>query len=661
MDSYSPFQASSMNLPIRNSELWTKSSSDPLPASCSNRSSTSTSAGSTPGISTPTEDAGKSPGLKAATPSQFGLPEIDYPAPQLEAALNKAKANYRSAYCLVEMGEIVEDLEMGEIIEFQEERKVRSCPVSGIAAALSDVRPGLRSAPTSPCCRDFHLNRAVQNELSQPQLKVTNTFLKFEDPLWQQFGSLAEFITDRKTQSCPASGIAFHVEDAEFANIDANHSEGGGFSEDFFDTWSSVQREEEMRREEQRKAAHTADGGDDIFDTWSSVQREEELEKERQRKAEAAASGTSSDDFFDTWTSVQREEEADALAGVAASLKANMQLQAHPFAPTALPEPAVPVPVPVPTTLQPAATTPSFTPSFSSSSFAMSAAPSTPPAATTVAAPTAAALAAPPALGSRSDMLSAAQLAQPPAFQVPTQLHHLEVLTATQSAAAAAPPGIAGSDTVNPLAAPYHQRQDIMSTPPGITQLVMSDLVAAPLPPPPSYAAPFASDCTTAVAPMLAPKLALSLTDRKTPMAVPLPAPLPTASMPIAAGAMAAPQTQVQQLRISEALDSSKSQRVLGSEAAPTRGSWNHGSGDCRPCAFFHTKGCEGGVNCNFCHFCLPGEKKRRQKTKSVAYKLSAKGYDADVAVATAVSWAARSASNAQKKLLSKNMEHSCS
>lgn len=42
----------------------------------------------------------------------------------------------------------------------------------------------------------------------------------------------------------------------------------------------------------------------------------------------------------------------------------------------------------------------------------------------------------------------------------------------------------------------------------------------------------------------------------------------------------------------------------------------HHGSGICRPCAFFHRKGCSNGLQCSFCHSCGPGEKKRRQKDK---------------------------------------------
>lgn len=55
---------------------------------------------------------------------------------------------------------------------------------------------------------------------------------------------------------------------------------------------------------------------------------------------------------------------------------------------------------------------------------------------------------------------------------------------------------------------------------------------------------------------------------------------------------------------------------ALGSPELPSTGSAGHSSGRCKPCAFLHTRGCENGITCEFCHLCEPGEKKRRHKEK---------------------------------------------
>eukprot|EP00931_Biecheleriopsis_adriatica_P124761 TRINITY_DN9994_c0_g1_i1.p1 TRINITY_DN9994_c0_g1~~TRINITY_DN9994_c0_g1_i1.p1 ORF type:complete len:353 (-),score=89.19 TRINITY_DN9994_c0_g1_i1:114-1172(-) len=59
-------------------------------------------------------------------------------------------------------------------------------------------------------------------------------------------------------------------------------------------------------------------------------------------------------------------------------------------------------------------------------------------------------------------------------------------------------------------------------------------------------------------------------------------------------------------------------------EGLPSVGSAGHAAGNCKPCAFFHTKGCGSGASCSFCHLCGPGEKKRRQKEKKQAFKSAA-------------------------------------
>jgi len=55
---------------------------------------------------------------------------------------------------------------------------------------------------------------------------------------------------------------------------------------------------------------------------------------------------------------------------------------------------------------------------------------------------------------------------------------------------------------------------------------------------------------------------------------------------------------------------------ALGTAELPSMGSRDHAAGCCRPCAFFHTKGCETGLACKFCHLCGPDERKRRRQEK---------------------------------------------
>eukprot|EP00442_Polarella_glacialis_P055601 CAMPEP_0115128298 /NCGR_PEP_ID=MMETSP0227-20121206/51023_1 /TAXON_ID=89957 /ORGANISM="Polarella glacialis, Strain CCMP 1383" /LENGTH=329 /DNA_ID=CAMNT_0002532771 /DNA_START=53 /DNA_END=1042 /DNA_ORIENTATION=+ len=52
----------------------------------------------------------------------------------------------------------------------------------------------------------------------------------------------------------------------------------------------------------------------------------------------------------------------------------------------------------------------------------------------------------------------------------------------------------------------------------------------------------------------------------------------------------------------------------------PSMGSVGHHAGDCKPCAFLHSKGCVSGKDCQFCHLCDSGEKKRRQKDKKAFF-----------------------------------------
>lgn len=55
----------------------------------------------------------------------------------------------------------------------------------------------------------------------------------------------------------------------------------------------------------------------------------------------------------------------------------------------------------------------------------------------------------------------------------------------------------------------------------------------------------------------------------------------------------------------------------------PSHGSTLHGSGSCRPCAWFwKPSGCQNGQNCRHCHLCPDGELKARKKSKVAMMRL---------------------------------------
>lgn len=52
----------------------------------------------------------------------------------------------------------------------------------------------------------------------------------------------------------------------------------------------------------------------------------------------------------------------------------------------------------------------------------------------------------------------------------------------------------------------------------------------------------------------------------------------------------------------------------------PSAGSMLHGTGECKPCAWFwRPQGCDNGGECRHCHLCLRGELKERKKARAVA------------------------------------------
>jgi hypothetical protein len=113
----------------------------------------------------------------------------------------------------------------------------------------------------------------------------------------------------------------------------------------------------------------------------------------------------------------------------------------------------------------------------------------------------------------------------------------------------------------------------------------LMQLVTMALPPPPATWAPIVRTASPAPPPLLAPG--------EQPMIVRLAETMGVPAMP----AMPA----------------------LGSPELPTVGSMGHRFGTCKPCAFMHTKGCESGADCQFCHLCDKNERKRRQKQKHQA------------------------------------------
>lgn len=57
----------------------------------------------------------------------------------------------------------------------------------------------------------------------------------------------------------------------------------------------------------------------------------------------------------------------------------------------------------------------------------------------------------------------------------------------------------------------------------------------------------------------------------------------------------------------------------------PSRGSVFHGTGKCRPCAWFwKQQGCQNAQDCGYCHICPEGELRSRKKSKVAAMRMGA-------------------------------------
>mmetsp|Transcript_31054 Transcript_31054/g.58225 ORF Transcript_31054/g.58225 Transcript_31054/m.58225 type:complete len:203 (+) Transcript_31054:67-675(+) len=57
-------------------------------------------------------------------------------------------------------------------------------------------------------------------------------------------------------------------------------------------------------------------------------------------------------------------------------------------------------------------------------------------------------------------------------------------------------------------------------------------------------------------------------------------------------------------------------------QVLPSRGSLQHGTGLCKPCAWFwKSQGCHNGAECLHCHLCPPSELRRRRKAQAGAIR----------------------------------------
>lgn len=82
---------------------------------------------------------------------------------------------------------------------------------------------------------------------------------------------------------------------------------------------------------------------------------------------------------------------------------------------------------------------------------------------------------------------------------------------------------------------------------------------------------------------------------------------------------MAAPVAAAPVLRLAEAIATPE----VGTPELPSIGSLLHHKGECKPCTFFHTRGCENGKDCKFCHLCPSNEKKKRIKAQKAAQRVA--------------------------------------
>ncbi|CAK0873518.1 unnamed protein product [Prorocentrum cordatum] len=99
------------------------------------------------------------------------------------------------------------------------------------------------------------------------------------------------------------------------------------------------------------------------------------------------------------------------------------------------------------------------------------------------------------------------------------------------------------------------------------------------------------------------------------------------------------PRCRPSRTRTARRLPSTRGTRtgpVLGSAVFPSRGSALHQWGVCKPCAFVFQAGCNTGVDCQFCHLCEPGERKRRKKERVAKRRVAHATADRDAEISEA-------------------------
>lgn len=92
---------------------------------------------------------------------------------------------------------------------------------------------------------------------------------------------------------------------------------------------------------------------------------------------------------------------------------------------------------------------------------------------------------------------------------------------------------------------------------------------------------------------------------------------VPTLTLPLMVGSACLGEACIDPLARAASREAAKpppTAEQLCPPGMPSIGSVHHALGNCKPCAFVHTKGCSSGKACQFCHLCAYGCAKRRKK-----------------------------------------------